>query len=229
MFIENKYKVWYDDIINNARIVLRPRTDIIEKHHIVPKSMGGSDHTSNIVKLTTREHFVCHMLLVKFVKFEKDRRRMLHALGKFVQNGQGQSRILTSRHYEVARNAIISAKVGVPRSEETKRKISESLKGNVPWIKGKSGDPRLRCSTEKKKRISKALIGRKRSAETCEKISKSKKGHTAGMTGKAHSEETRQLMSKNMKGKRGPQKRLTQCPGCNKLNVTNRHIKFCEA
>ncbi|QJT71792.1 hypothetical protein TH1_110 [Shewanella phage Thanatos-1] len=36
-----------------------------EIHHIVPRSMGGSNSKNNLVKLTYREHFVAHMLLFK--------------------------------------------------------------------------------------------------------------------------------------------------------------------
>lgn len=37
----------------------------IESHHIIPKSEGGSNELSNIVNLTTREHFIAHLLLAK--------------------------------------------------------------------------------------------------------------------------------------------------------------------
>lgn len=37
----------------------------IEIHHIVPKSMGGSDEPSNLVGLTLREHVIAHILLAK--------------------------------------------------------------------------------------------------------------------------------------------------------------------
>lgn len=36
-----------------------------ERHHIVPKSLGGVDSPSNIVQLLPREHFVAHRLLAK--------------------------------------------------------------------------------------------------------------------------------------------------------------------
>ncbi len=36
-----------------------------ERHHILPKCIGGSNESSNIVKLTAREHFICHRLLVR--------------------------------------------------------------------------------------------------------------------------------------------------------------------
>ena len=38
---------------------------ITEKHHIIPISYGGSNKKSNKVKLTPKEHHVCHLLLVK--------------------------------------------------------------------------------------------------------------------------------------------------------------------
>lgn len=40
-------------------------TGYVEKHHIVPRSLGGTNEKTNIVTLTAREHFVCHLLLAK--------------------------------------------------------------------------------------------------------------------------------------------------------------------
>lgn len=37
----------------------------VEKHHIVPRCLGGSDDESNLVQLTLREHFIAHKLLYK--------------------------------------------------------------------------------------------------------------------------------------------------------------------
>ena len=39
----------------------------IEVHHILPKSLGGSDETSNLVGLTIREHVIAHFLLAKAI------------------------------------------------------------------------------------------------------------------------------------------------------------------
>jgi hypothetical protein len=36
-----------------------------EKHHIIPKCLGGSDEQSNLVNLTPEEHYIAHQLLVK--------------------------------------------------------------------------------------------------------------------------------------------------------------------
>jgi hypothetical protein len=57
------YKLIYDSIINRAKV--RKLEGYSENHHIIPKCIGGVDDRSNIVSLTAKEHFVCHLLLVK--------------------------------------------------------------------------------------------------------------------------------------------------------------------
>lgn len=58
------YLKHYDLLIKKAQN--RPIPDgYVEKHHILPKSMGGSDEKENLVYLTAREHFVAHFLLAK--------------------------------------------------------------------------------------------------------------------------------------------------------------------
>lgn len=37
----------------------------VERHHIIPRCMGGSDERENLVQLTPEEHYVAHQLLVK--------------------------------------------------------------------------------------------------------------------------------------------------------------------
>jgi 5-methylcytosine-specific restriction endonuclease McrA len=58
LFIDNKYTNWYNSIIDSARN--RILEGYSENHHIIPKSLGGSNDKSNIVALTAREHFICH-------------------------------------------------------------------------------------------------------------------------------------------------------------------------
>lgn len=60
------YKRIYDEIINN-RIVNRldKKDSLIERHHIIPRCLGGTDDDYNLVCLTPREHFLCHLLLTK--------------------------------------------------------------------------------------------------------------------------------------------------------------------
>jgi len=65
MYLQNKYTVWYYNIINHAKSRILSPDVYTEKHHIIPRSMGGDNSADNLVKLTAREHFVCHLLLTK--------------------------------------------------------------------------------------------------------------------------------------------------------------------
>jgi hypothetical protein len=55
------YQIIYNQIIERAQ--KRTLEGYKEKHHILPKCLGGNDDEENLVELTAREHFLCHMLL----------------------------------------------------------------------------------------------------------------------------------------------------------------------
>lgn len=57
------YKRIYDSIIERARS--RELDGYTEKHHILPRCLGGTDEPGNLVRLTAEEHYVCHQLLAK--------------------------------------------------------------------------------------------------------------------------------------------------------------------
>lgn len=122
IFINNKYTQWYYAIITNARTVTR--TGYLEKHHIIPRSLGGDDSTDNLVKLTAREHFICHLLLTKMVS-GPSRFKMLSAVTKFRQARKYQKRILTSWEYQKIRECAVLARTGQTHTEEARRKIQE--------------------------------------------------------------------------------------------------------
>jgi len=58
------YQRVYNEIVNN-RIINQITDGYTEIHHITPKCLGGSNNPLNLVKLTAREHFICHYLLTK--------------------------------------------------------------------------------------------------------------------------------------------------------------------
>lgn len=155
MFKENKYSRIYYSII--ARAKSRKKTGYTETHHILPKSMGGTDEKSNLVDLTAREHYICHLLLPKITDGD-NRYKMIYAYT--IMSGR---QIYGSRKYAFYREeyAKINSKLrsregngmwGVDRagnkntfygkkhSEESKRKMSESRKGknlgisNNKWL-----------------------------------------------------------------------------------------------
>jgi len=55
----------YNQIIDRAVARTLPAEVYVERHHIVPRCVGGSNDASNIVSLTGREHFLCHWLLCR--------------------------------------------------------------------------------------------------------------------------------------------------------------------
>ena len=71
------YKVIYDNIINRAKN--RTITGYVEKHHIIPRSLGGTNSKKNIVILTAREHFLCHYMLIHIYKNSAEYYKMLNA------------------------------------------------------------------------------------------------------------------------------------------------------
>ena len=107
-FIKNKYTRWYYEIIEKAKI--RICEDVTEKHHILPKSLGGSDTPENLVALTCKEHFICHWLLTKMT-VSKEKVKMVFALRMMMNKSKKSNRILTSAQYTIARKANKGIKV----------------------------------------------------------------------------------------------------------------------
>jgi len=180
-FLENKYTKWYFSIIQNAN---SNSGSYVEKHHIIPRCIGGSDYRENLVSLTAREHFVCHLLLTKMTT-GKVKQAMCWAVGKFAQVNKHQNRKFTSWEYKKIRENISFARTGKKHSNESKKKMSAKRKGKAPWNKGITG---IVHSEESNKKRSNTLSGKVRSEEFCQKVSAGKKGHKAGMTGKKHGE-----------------------------------------
>ena len=190
-FLQNKYLRWYRSIILAAQ--KKQSTGYVEKHHIVPRSLGGTDSEYNIVSLSAREHFVCHMLLTRITSGHHQV-LMRFALGKFIQTAPGQERSFTSWEYNKIREAISQARTGRKHSDDARKKMSDKRKGRAPWNKGIKQGPH---SEESNKNRSATLAGRKRSPEFCLKVSEGKKGHKSGMTGKKHSDDTIQKIKES--------------------------------
>lgn len=200
IFTENKYTKWYNKIIENAK-KFETRNEYTETHHIVPKCLGGSDDTSNLVKLSAREHFLCHWLLVKMTSGQSQI-KMAFAFNAFRRSSRNQERPLTSRQYNIVRKEVSKArslllqgntynlgKKRGPISDETRRKISDAKKGKP-------------VSEEGKLKRSLALKGRPKSEETKQKMRKPKSAiHAENIRranlGKVLSEETRKKISES--------------------------------
>lgn len=119
------YTKIYNQIIERARN--RKLDGYIEKHHIVPKCIGGLDTKENLVELTAREHFLCHKLLCEIYPQEP---KLLYALwlmaiGKKKWN-HTDPYYFTSREYEQIKLKFITHRKGKSISNSHKIKIGNS-------------------------------------------------------------------------------------------------------
>jgi hypothetical protein len=99
--------------IYNRFIATRPHrtktlNDELEVHHILPRSLGGTDDATNLVTLTPREHFFAHLLLARF-KRGSDRLRMVVALWQMSNQPKNRSHI-TARQYDTIRRQFIQTR-----------------------------------------------------------------------------------------------------------------------
>lgn len=172
MFIKNKYYKWYFNIITNACQDSQNRLDgYYEKHHIIPKSLGGDNTPQNLVKLTAKEHFVCHRLLV-YMTSGKNKSKMSYALLMFVRNTPqlGRQKI-NSRTYDIIKKLISEASSAIHSGKtvsiSTKQKMSHSKKitHNTPEFKLNASIRAKNRTAEHKAKIGLSHRGKTISAE----------------------------------------------------------------
>ena len=176
MYLHNKYTQIYFLIIERAKS--RIIDSYTESHHIIPKSLGGSNSVDNLVNLTSKEHFICHRLLTKMTEGE-EKRKMCYAMKIMTANRHSLRYIPTSRTFEYVREQARQAQIGVPLSQERREKIRKSNTGKIQSeeTKRKRALARtgLKHSEETKRKMSLASVGRKNSPETIQKIKEARK------------------------------------------------------
>lgn len=103
MFLPNKYTKLYWKIINDSNTF----SGYTEVHHKIPKSLGGSNDQSNLIRLSARKHFLCHYLLTKmFLPNTREWYKMVRAFMFMSSNPSEASRYINSRLYESKRSAF---------------------------------------------------------------------------------------------------------------------------
>jgi hypothetical protein len=209
MILDNKYSTWYFSIIENAKTKERIRKKLInpdyvyyEGHHIFPQSIypEKKKDRDNLVLLTAKEHYICHLLLCKMFSGPNKHKMINAAIKMSYSSSPGQKRY-KSRSFSVIRNlmAIKNSEVhkGIPKSAEHKEKISKSNMG-----KKMSQEFSEYCKERNKKMWESGCFDNRprHSQETIEKIKlargrqvitdEHKKNISKGMIGHRHSPET---------------------------------------
>lgn len=136
------YSKIYDSLISKA--LNRTETPAIsERHHIIPRCMGGTDDPLNIAILTPEEHYLAHQLLVKIfpdnLKIARAAIAMSMNTNGLRPNNKLYGWLRKRRSYLMLGRT--GPNKGKPLTEETKEKISISLKGNIPWNIGLKTGP----------------------------------------------------------------------------------------
>lgn len=184
IFLDNKYTDYYYRIIKNAQASSRPKEDS-ESHHIIPESFfkvrgrsgrkgwleGNPDDPTNKVLLSMREHYICHLLLVKMCITTEAHSKMAKALNRVVAGKDGL--ILSSRMYAIVKKELRKAQSGEGNPFHGRTHTKESNDARSKALTG------LKRSPESKKNYSAAKEGDKNPGAktvTCPKC---------GTTGKA--------------------------------------------
>jgi hypothetical protein len=158
-----KYEKWYNSIVNKARARDWNKTTpgvYLEKHHVVPKCFGGSNTKDNIIFITAKEHFICHLLLVKIQTQPERKMKMIYALYRMCGVCHEDRKVMSSRWFENVRKMMsekcsgknhpqygtVHPRKDIPRTAEVREKIRLSNTGK------KYGPQSEQCRMKKRMR-----------------------------------------------------------------------------
>jgi NUMOD3 motif len=164
------YQKIYDSLIERGvnrqkdkrRRQMHAEIGMVERHHIIPKCIGGEDISTNLVFLTPEEHVLAHLLLIRIypnnqkliyaanwmtnrVKSNKEYGWVKRQFSKkisdfFIGVPRSESSIIKQKDtmIEKYKNGYISPRVGKSLSDEHKKAISDGNIGKVVQTKSKS-------------------------------------------------------------------------------------------
>jgi hypothetical protein len=187
------YQRIHDAIINRAND--RTLSGYKEKHHILPRCLGGTDDKENLVYLTAREHFIVHKLLCKIYPNE-DKLFFAYRMMAVMKNSKDNKReyYISSREFEEIR-LLANEKIGNSARGRKLPTRSREIIEKQQTTKKLNG---YRHSEETKKKISKKLSGRTFSDSHRENLSKMLTGNP-NVTGKASTPEKEMIRRQKIK------------------------------
>lgn len=156
-----------------------------ERHHIIPRCIGGNDDKENLVLLTAREHFLCHWLLVYVYPNNIKLTYAFWLMCNYKGNGIEKYKV-SSRIYEISKLSHAESLKNRIVSEETRKKLSIVNTGKAH-------------SMETREKISSSRRGKKLSIQHKESIRNSLIGKNKN---KIHTPETKLKWSIAKKGKK---------------------------
>lgn len=133
------YRRIYQEIID--RRLSNKFEGYTEKHHIVPRSLGGTNDRNNLVNLSAREHYICHLLLTKFFEVNSvEWKKMIKAFSMMTYcKNEFQERYIRSKDYGKLREEISKIRreeqMGSKNSQYGNRWIHNDITREIKQIK----------------------------------------------------------------------------------------------
>jgi hypothetical protein len=199
------YEKIYFQFIADRRIKEHTVTGYTEKHHIIPRSLGGSDDASNLIRLSYEDHVRAHVLLA-------------HAYG-----GDQWAAVLlivsnTSRRKVPTKRMVRLSAIARQRANE-----NQTGCGNYFFGKTHSEETKSFLSDLQRARYSDKTnhpcFGKKLSEETRKKISDKTTGRVAHNKGKPMSDEQKALLSTVRTGFKSSEEAKQRIAYAHKLKV----------
>ncbi len=192
------YIVHYEKLISKARNRSILKSKYKEKHHIIPKCIGGTNLKENIIELFPEEHYLAHQLLVKI---HPTQAKLIFALN--MMNAGSKYTIRNNKQFGWIKRIVSKAKsqymkgrfLGRTHSTETTLKISRSNTGK-PGLKGDL-NPTKRPEVQAKMRKPKSETG-KRNIRIAQQ-ERDRNGDNNSFYGKTHTKESLKLIVTNRK------------------------------
>lgn len=190
-------EITYDEFIQNildTRGRFNCGDDYNERHHIVPKCLGGTDEKDNLIDLFAREHFIAHRLLALE---NPENEKLVYAWWCMCQcKGFSKKReSVTPEEYEEAR--IAHAQV-----------LSETRSGENHPMYGKPSPRKGKYHSEESRKRMRAnhadISGEKHPMYGKHHTEESKRKNSESHKGKIASDETRKKLSELNKGENNP-------------------------
>ncbi len=211
---ESKYQRWHDAITAKALARDPASAGYVERHHIRPRCLGGSNAQENLVYLTPEEHYVVHQLLVKIYPGNK---KLIHAVVIMSGNslsGRRNNKLygwLKRAHAESMRGNTHTLGMRWTNNPKHGAAISKTRKERYPHgAFTPEGLAKLKAINTGKlfsdeTRAKQSVSGTRRhkenpfSDEVRKQIAKKLEGNTNGV-GAVHSEESRRSRAEKLKG-----------------------------
>ena len=158
-----------------------------ETHHILPRCMGGSNSTNNLVNLTGREHYLAHACLWKYAK-EHDRKHypsLLYAFSmmncKAPKKHQDNRAVFNARLYESMRKEVGKVLAANRKSPRWTPEIQKKREATIIKRYGtmKHSEATKRKQSEGLKRYYETVSDHK-----CRRSNEANKIHAQKMTGR---------------------------------------------